>query len=69
MIHKYVKASERFEHAIVNICTMVDFILPNTVAKAYQKDYIRTKHSAVTSQLPGPRASHSLIYLSAGTRE
>ena len=56
MIHKYVKASERFEHAIVNICTMVDFILHNTVAKAYQKDYIHTKRSAVTSQLPGPRA-------------
>ena len=61
MIHKYVKASERFEHAIVNIITyvrtMVDYILHNTVAKAYQKNYMCTKHLAVTSQLPGPRAS------------
>ena len=32
-------------------CTIVGFILYNTVAKAYQKAYGCTKHSAVTSQL------------------
>ena len=40
---------------------MVNFILHNTVAKAYQKDYIRTKHSSVTSQLPDPIEHHNLF--------